>query len=349
MKLLVGTDKGLLIYELKNDNWSLKDIQFVGLPVGAFHQTASGDWWVAINHKHWGPKLYYSANEGNNYQEISAPQFETANTLKAIWTIKSQVIGTIEKLYIGTEPAALFVSEDRGQGFKELSGLSQHSSRATWQGGGKGSKDPFLHTVVTDVRNSDNLVVGISCAGVFHSNDAGNTWVPQNSGLEAFFLPAANVEVGHDPHSIKRHPIESDVLWQQNHCGIYRSDDNGKIWKNVSDISGKASYGFDIAISETDSLTAWVIPAQSDDYRIPFENMLTVYKTTDGGKYWRPLRNGLPQEASFDLVLRDGLDKKGQLMAFGTNNGNLYVSHDEGENWSTISSSLSTIRSVQLI
>ena len=91
-------------------------------------------------------------------------------------------------------------------------------------------------------------MVGISCAGVFNSTDAGNTWTPQNLGLEAFFLPKSDIEVGHDPHSIKRHPVKSNVLWQQNHCGIYRSEDNGKSWNNISDKSGKALYGFDIAI-----------------------------------------------------------------------------------------------------
>lgn len=349
MKLLAGTDKGLLIYELKDDSWFLKDIQFVGLPIGAFHQTASGDWWVAINHKHWGSKLYHSQNQGENYKEVPVPKFETNYSLKTIWTIESQQIGPLERLYVGTEPAALFVSEDQGQSFKELKGLSVHPSRSTWQGGGKGSKDPFLHTLLTDSRNSNELTVGISCAGVFKSNDAGNTWHPQNSGLEAFFLPSSDIEVGHDPHSMKRHAVELDVIWQQNHCGIYRSEDNGKSWINVSDDDGKALYGFDIVISETDSNTAWVIPAQSDDHRIPYQNKLAVYKTIDGGKHWKALRNGLPQEAAFDLVLRDGFDKSGQYIGFGTNNGNLYISNDEGENWSTLSSSLSTIRSVQFI
>ncbi len=349
MKLIAGTDKGLLIYELNNGSWSLLDIHFVGLPIGAFHQTESGDWWVAINHKHWGSKLYCSSNQGENYQEVQVPKFESDYSLRSIWTIESQQIGPLERIYIGTEPAALFVSEDKGKSFKELTGLSKHPSRSTWQGGGKGSKNPFLHTILTDSRNSNELLAGISCAGVFKSNDAGNTWSPQNKGLEAFYLPSSDIEVGHDPHSIKRHPIELDVLWQQNHCGIYRSTDNGLNWSNVSDPDAKAVYGFDITISERDSNIAWVIPAQSDDHRIPYQNKLAVYKTDNGGQSWRALRNGLPQEAAFDMVLRDGFGKKELHMAFGTNNGNLYVSSDEGENWQILSSSLSTIRSVQLL
>jgi hypothetical protein len=349
MKLIAGTDKGLLIFELKDGRWSLRDIQFVGLPIGAFHQTAQGNWWVAINHKHWGTKLYLSMDQGENYHEITTPKFNTAKTLRSIWTIESQTIGPLERIYIGAEPAALFVTEDNGKSFQEFTGLSDHPSRTTWQGGGKGSKDPFLHSILFDPRDSNSLMVGISCAGVFKSQDAGKNWHPSNNGLEAFFLPSSDIEVGHDPHSIKRHPKELDMIWQQNHCGIYRSADNGQSWANVSDIDGKAFYGFDIVIAETDANTAWVIPAQSDDLRIPYLNKLAVYKTTDGGQHWKALRNGLPQEAAFDMVLRDGFAKSEVHMAFGTNNGNLYVSYDEGDHWESLSTSLSTIRSVQFI
>jgi photosystem II stability/assembly factor-like uncharacterized protein len=349
MKLIVGTDKGLLVYEWLGNNWTLMDIQFVGLPIGSFHLTNQGHWWVAINHKHWGPKLYQSSNEGQDYREVPVPAFDSHQSLKSIWTIESDFTESKEKLYIGTEPAALFVSDDQGQSFVELKGLSEHPSRATWQGGGKGSKDPFLHSVLIDPRNPNELLVGISCAGIFKSQDAGRSWTAHNQGLEAFFLPSSEVEVGHDPHSIKRHPINQDIIWQQNHCGIYRSDDNGDTWQNSSDPAGEASYGFDIAISEKDIDQAWVIPAQSDDHRIPNNNQLAVYTTNNAGQSWRALRDGLPQEAAFDMVLRDGLDKKGLHMAFGTNNGNLYVSRDEGQHWQSITNSLSTIRLVQFI
>lgn len=349
MMLIAGTDKGLLIYELKEDKWTLKDIQFIGLPIGAFHQDESNRWWVAINHKHWGSKLYLSENLGENYQQIDVPAFETNYSLKSIWTINSQRVGPKERLFIGVEPAALFVSEDNGASFSEVINLSTHESRDSWLGGGKGSKNPFLHTVLTDERNSNDWIVGISCAGIFRSSDAGLRWQPSNQGLKAFFLPNSEIEVGHDPHSMVRHPKYPDVIWQQNHCGLYRSEDNGQSWLDVSDSNGFAVYGFDLCVSETDPETAWTIPAQSDDLRIPYQNKLAVYKTTDGGKNWAALRNGLPQEASFDIVLRDGFAKKSDLMAFGTNNGNLYVSYDEGENWSVLSQSLSAVRSVQLL
>ena len=350
MKIVAGTDKGLVIYQQHTEGWEIKDIAFIGLPIGAFHQDQSGRWWVAINHKHWGPKLYLSENQGENFREVSSPKFGGfEQSLKSIWTIKSQQVGPIERLFIGTEPAALFMSEDLGNSFKELKALSEHPTRDSWQGGGKGSKSPFLHTIVFNPIDSNELMVGISCAGIFKSKDLGNSWNPSNNGLKAFFLPNSEVEVGHDPHSIVRHSVEPNVLWQQNHCGVFRSEDNGQNWRDVSDQNGIAQYGFDLVIDEEDSNTAWVIPAQSDDLRYPYQTKLSVYQTTDGGEHWHSKSNGLPKTASFDLVLRDGFAKKGALMAFGTNNGNLYVSHDKAEHWQVITQNLSAIRSVHII
>ena len=345
MNLIAGTDKGLIIYEKKSGSWELKDIAFIGLPVSAFHQDSSGHWWVALNHKHWGSKIYRSKDQGETFEELNAPKFgsESPYSLRSVWSIDS----FRNKVYVGTEPAALF--EWTGEQFIELSGLSAHPSRAEWQGGGKGSKSPFLHTVVFNPQNSAELMVGISCAGVMRSFDAGVTWTPSNNGLKAFFLPDSEAEVGHDPHSIIRHPKNADILWQQNHCGIFRSTDGGGHWADVSDKNQIAVYGFDLVIDEEDIDSAWVIPAQSDDLRYPHNTRLEVYQTTDGGMNWKSKSKGLPKDTSFDLVLRSAFDKNGSVMAFGTNNGNLYLSEDKSESWQVISQNLSAVRTIDLI
>ena len=345
MKLIAGTDKGLIVYSKGENGWKLKDIYFIGMPIGAFHQDQSGAWWVAINHKHWGSKLYRSANSGESFQEVVAPKFDESSpySLRSIWTINSFE----DKIYVGTEPAALFVSN--GYGFDELKGLSQHPTRDEWQGGGKGSKNPFLHSIVFNPANPYELMVGISCAGILRSFDKGKSWQPSNSGLKAFFLPDSEAEVGHDPHSIIRHPKDPKILWQQNHCGVFRSSDGGDIWVDVSDKNDKAVYGFDLVIDEEDVNTAWVIPAQSDDLRYPHNTKLEVFKTVDSGRNWQSKSQGLPLETSFDLVLRSAFDKSGDVMVFGTNNGNLYISEDASESWSPLNQNLSAVRTVNLI
>ena len=153
--------------------------------------------------------------------------------------------------------------------------------------------------------------------------------------------------MGHDPHTLCRSKSNPKVIWQQNHCGIYRSEDDEKTWQNITDKKGKAEYGFAMVISEDNDSQAWVIPAISDHMRIPDGQQLTVFETKNEGKTWVGNTEGLPYP-SFDLVLRDAMDLSNKHIAFGTNNGNLYISSNEGQSWNTISQNLSAVRCVHL-
>lgn len=345
MKLLAGTDKGIVLFALKHEEWKLENIFFKGLAVGAFHCDHQNRWWVAINHKHWGSKIYVSTDQGEEFKETPSPRFkaESSHRLRGIWTINSNG----HDIYLGTEPAAIF--KFNGEHFEELEQLSNHPSRTAWQGGGKGSKNPFLHSILFHPLDPQEIMVGISCAGVFQSKDAGQSWKAMNEGLKAFFLPNENVKMGHDPHSIKRHAKKPNVLWQQNHCGVFRSIDNGEHWDELTGAYGTGAYGFDLVIDDKDIDKAWIIPAASDDQRMPTEGKLIVYQTCNAGKSWEALTQGLPQEGAFDVVLRAGFKKKGKHMAFGTNNGNLYYSANEGKSWRSISNHLSGIRCLHWI
>ena len=117
----------------------------------------------------------------------------------------------------------------------------------------------------------------------------------------------------------------------------------------MTDPNGLANYGFAIVVDDADDQVAWVIPAQSDDLRFPHKNQLAVYQTENGGESWMAQRNGLPQNGSFDLVLRSAFAGKNGCLAFGTNNGNLYASTNNGESWQALSQNLSAVRSVSLL
>jgi hypothetical protein len=352
MLLLAGTDKGLIVYRWVTDQWHIEKIHFMGMPIGYVHQDhRNGSWWVAINHKHWGPKIHVSYDQGGKWEERKVPKFknEEHTAVKSVWTFGYHHTDPPDKFYIGIEPAALFVTEDGAHSFKALYNLHQHPSRPVWQGGGKGSKDPFLHTILIDPEDISHLTVAISCAGVFQSYDSGESWIPTNSGLKAYFLPDKYPEVGHDPHTLKVSHKNPDIIWQQNHCGIFRSTDRGKTWQDITDSNQKADYGFAMCIDEENMQEAWVIPAQSDFLRIPHDNNLCVYHTNDAGNTWSPKNRGLPQGDAFDLVLRDAMDNQKDWIVFGTNNGNLYFSADRGENWQVITQNLSSVRVVSLI
>ncbi len=358
-QLLVGTSKGLVYVEHNAQSWIITKSQFRGIPVTMVYiDERTNTWWVGLAHRHWGQKLNRSIDNGNTWEEVSVPKYpQTAQlhngksaVLRKIWSMQHAGPDRPNGLWLGTEPGGLFYSADNGDHFDLVEGLWNHPSRSDeqqWFGAGR--DEPFIHSIVRDERNSDHLYVAVSCAGVFETKDGGQKWQPKNEGLIAAYLPNPNVEVGHDPHMMFSCQSDPDVLWQQNHCGIFRSVDGANSWENVTDQNGLADYGFALAIDHQNPLRAWTIPAISDVERVAPDLALCVCVTEDGGQNWRALRNGLPQNFVYDIVFRHALDISDSTLAFGTTNGNLYLSSDYGESWSSISNQLARVETLQFV
>jgi photosystem II stability/assembly factor-like uncharacterized protein len=81
--------------------------------------------------------------------------------------------------------------------------------------------------------------------------------------------------------------------------------------------------------------------------RTAIDGGLFVARTTDGGATWQQQRKGLPQENAFDVVYRHAMDANGDLVAFGSTTGNLYLSEDRGESWHTVGNNLPPVYSVR--
>jgi photosystem II stability/assembly factor-like uncharacterized protein len=130
---------------------------------------------------------------------------------------------------------------------------------------------------------------------------------------------------------------------------LYRSDDGGESWKDVAN-GVPSDFGFAMAIHPGDPDCAWIVPLESDGLRCTPEGKLRVYRTRDAGEHWKPLTKGLPQKDAYETVLRDAmavdsLDPVG--VYFGTRNGKLFGSNDEGKSWSELADGLPPVVSVK--
>jgi photosystem II stability/assembly factor-like uncharacterized protein len=279
--------------------------------------------------------------------------------LLKLWTI---AFGADGRMYVGTIPGGLFVSADGGDTFELNRGLWDHESRGgdLFEGAGNGATKwygtpaaegefaPGIHSVVVDPRNPRRILVAISTAGVFETSDAGKTWRTRNNGLVMDYSPNPTDEwAGHDPHAVVMCPGAPDHLWQQNHCGVFYSDDGAATWRRVSNPDSGVHFGFPVAVDPKDGRTAWLVPGKADMQRTTIDGGLFVARTEDGGRSWTQLREGLPQENAFDVIYRHALDNSGDVLAFGTTTGNLYVSEDRGESWLTVANNLPPIYSVR--
>jgi hypothetical protein len=357
MTILLATRKGLLFVEPTATGSRLTREVFPGVPVAyAAADPRTGVLWATLDHGHWGQKLQRSRDGGATWEEVAAPKYpEGAEikpgvpaTLRYLWVFAPGGADQPRRLYLGTEPGGLFRSDDGGDTWQLVEGLWNHPSRPVcWMGGGR--DHPGIHSVIVDPRDSRRLLVGISCAGVFETTDDGATWAPRNRGLSAPFLPDPNTEVGHDPHLVAACAAHPDVLWQQNHCGIFRSADGSASWQDIAQPGGPAFFGFAIAADPQDPLTAWVVPAKADEQRMAVGGALCVCRTTDGGKSWQTLTRGLPQERTYDIVLRHALDQQGDALAFGSTTGNVFLSVDRGESWTELGHNFPPVYAVRFL
>jgi hypothetical protein len=139
------------------------------------------------------------------------------------------------------------------------------------------------------------------------------------------------------------------VLFQQNHCGIYRSDDAGDTWIDIGEGKLPSRFGFPMVIHPHNPDTIYVVLEESDEYRLSVDGRFAVWRSQTNGERWERLTKGLPENA-YLVVLRhamavDQLEQTGIYV--GTSTGQLFFSRDGGDNWDLLADHLPPILSVE--
>jgi photosystem II stability/assembly factor-like uncharacterized protein len=189
----------------------------------------------------------------------------------------------------------------------------------------------------------------MSTGGVYRTEDGGESWSASNTGVKAQFMPDPWPEFGQCVHKIARTPGKPELVFLQNHHGVYRSDDEGATWVSIADTL-PSDFGFAMVAHPQRPGVAYNYPLVADAQRLPPEGKARVYRTEDAGNKWEPLTEGLPQEDYYGIVLRDALcadDADPAGVYFGTRNGEVYASSDEGDHWSQLAAHLPDVLCVR--
>ncbi|HVJ53929.1 MAG TPA: exo-alpha-sialidase [Aliidongia sp.] len=347
--LLVGTRKGLFTIA---ESGAVIRHDFAGVPVSAvLHDPPDGALYAGLDHGHFGVKLHRSDDAGVSWIELPAPAFpaglDGAPAVSLIWVLEA---GRPGEIWAGTIPGGLFRSDDRGQSWQLVDSLWQQEARAEWMGGG--FDQPGIHSISVDPRDRARMTIGVSCGGVWLSEDGGTSWRLGGDGLVAGYMPDQRRDDRRiqDPHRLARCQAAPDRVWTQHHSGVFRSDDGGESWQRITGLP-RSDFGFAVAAHPHDPDTAWFVPAESDQNRIPVGGVVTVSRTRDGGRSFDSFSAGLPPPPAYDLVYRHAFDvaPDGAALAMGSTTGGLWLSADAGESWRIAAARLPPIACLRIV
>lgn len=371
--VLVGSRKGgfILSSDENRRTWEVKGPLFKGWNVmHMIFDPRDQRLHAAVVHDVYGPSTHYSDDLGENWtQATESPKFsrqslsgrplgtpdeakspdeaqERSEKVLKVWHIRPAGEDRKGLLYAGIEPAALFISTDRGETWQLNESLYDHPHRHEWFPGAGGL---CLHTIVPDPVDPERIYVAISTGGCYRSDDVGKTWYPFNKNVRADFLPNNFPEYGQCVHKLAIHPNRPNVLFQQNHCGVYRSDNYAEDWIDIGEGKLPSRFGFPIAVHPHDPETIYIVLEESDSYRLSINGSFAVWRSKDSGDSWERITKGFPERAHL-VVLREAMatdqfDSAG--IYIGTSTGQVFASKDSGDSWEPIVEYLPRILSVE--
>lgn len=373
--VLVGTRKGAWIYisDGARERWQISEPILPGWTVHHMAVDLRRDpprIYAAANHWAWGRSVARSDDGGKTWEKRSPglgfPE-DMGLTVANVWHVEPGHPSQPAVVYAGTQPGGLFRSDDWGESWASVDALNRHRFREFWfQAGAVG--DSALHSIQVDPRDGNRVYAAISTGGTYVSEDAGASWNLCSHGIVAT-TPAAKALLAEiavsfpqpelppdvDPaaldefHKFRIDTKNPDRLWGQSHVGVFRSDNRGQRWHDVT--AGLPSFhGFPLALTRRNPDAVFVVPIEygDDNFRV-VAGQFAVWRSMDAGASWQRLTDGLPGPHDFQSAYResmdtDGLDPEGVYV--GTTNGEVYASNNLGDRWQRLPGTLPPILSV---
>jgi hypothetical protein len=219
-------------------------------------------------------------------------------------------------VYAGTEPSALFLSDDRGESWKELSALRELPSAPTW------SFPPrpwtsHVRWIAPNPHDGARLIVGIELGGLMLSEDRGRTWLDHRPDAQP------------DVHALAWHPRAEGRAYEAGGGGAAWSRDGGRTW-DPADTGRDRNYTWALAV-DPDDPDRWYLSANPGPMQAhrPGNADAHLY-VWEGDGPWRALAEGLPQPFE---SMPYALVTSGTSVFAGLLDGRIYASDDRGETW----------------
>jgi hypothetical protein len=316
-RLVVGSVEGIFVFE--------RDPERRWLPAG---RALEGCFVSALTRLESGALIAGTHGLGVARSDDGGATWNLANAGLShfdVWVVKAERLGGRERLFAGTLPAHLFVSDDGAASRRELTALRDVPSAPHW------SFPPPPHQGhVLDIGVlRDSLYVGIEVGALLRSDDGGATFseLPVNPDVS---------EV--DIHRLALHPKRPERIIAATGWGMIASDDRGASWRKGEPLPG-IDYPIPLVAHPDDPDLLFVAGGEGwppNWYQVG-RSRAKIARSRDGGRSWQRLLGGLPdgQRPTFGGLALEAWDGGFAVLAADTD-GQIYESRDGGERWSVV-------------
>lgn len=325
-RLLVGTAGGIAVLERADGRgeWARVDHALPGRHVSAIVIPAPGLVIAAA----FQDAVYVSADGGTTWEERGE-----GIEHRHVFSLAAVPRDGGWRLYAGTEPAHLYVSDDLGRRWTELPGLRAVPSVPRWWFPASPKLAHVKH-VVPDPRDRRALYACIEQGALLRSRDEGRTW-DELSGYDE------------DVHMLALHPSDPRRLRMTCGIGFYASDDGGATWRRHTDQASPVGGYPDLLVvhpRQADLLFMSAGGSEPAVWRKTHRADARVSRSRDGGRTWEVLTGGISDRlpGAIEAMTLEDWGRSFSLFV-GTTEGEVHGSDDGGESWTRIASGLPAI------
>ncbi|WP_135830505.1 WD40/YVTN/BNR-like repeat-containing protein [Halorussus halobius] len=241
--------------------------------------------------------LYRSTDGGDSWTDLSVPREE-------VYSVLGDPAG--ERLYAGTHPAHLYVSDDEGETWRELEGFQDLPSREEWHTP-RHRDEAHVRSLRAHPDAPGRVVAGVEVGGVHVSDDGGETWTERKRGVHD------------DVHHVLL--VGPDEYVASTGNGLYRTTDAGRTWTRLD--GGLDRRYFREAFVHDGRFYAAAARSSPGTWRGERGADAALFEADAPGSELRPVRYpGEPEAVVLAWTAHDG------AVVAGTNDGDVLVRTD---------------------
>lgn len=325
-------------------------------------------------------EIHASENGGASWQWLPSGGIDHRD----IWTMAVHSTRANE-IYVGTLPAAVYVSQNGGRSFRELSAFRSLPDYSKWTFP-PGPHVAHARCIVLDARVPDEILVGVEEGGIARSRDRGESWEDISGPASSTAFPKINDPAGivpyemgqheegrvyRDVHWVTRHPSRLETLFASTGIGTYQTNNGGGTWTKCEYGMGRA-YAIPMLNHQAKPDRIFLGAAENGPASWPghrtvragpyntvkFSRNLSpqsggaktqILRSDDAGKTWNRLSDGLPAGHPHMTCGFAAHPNDYETLCVGYTDGSVYATNNGGKSWYQLKVAESKLYGIRLI